>query len=391
MLSHHFLLVTSAADWIGIADMPSLEMEQTWRAFLDAPFVEDGWMTALRGFASATRSSRAQLVGIGDTVCQFNVMTDIDPAYQQEFIEMQAWRPDVSWRVALSGDPFEVLSERHYDAAKAAAPAGSYDDYDDHCHKWGGGFGAQTVLHREGSGLIGLAILRDEKGGRTREADRRVFTEGAKYALAAVRIQRSMAHRGEQLVTGTLESMGLAAFLLDRNGRVTAKTPQAEALLGQDHGDVLRLTGTRLGATRSDGELQAAIARALAPDIAPAAYVQQLWLDAAREAAVGMRCEVIRLPQREYLFGFGVRLMVVVHPATDLSGHMLGSMRQALDLTVAEAQIARRLADGASREQIAAERATSVQTLTTQIKSILRKGDVTREAELVALVNRLMR
>lgn len=371
--------------------MASLEREQVWRAFLDAPFVEDGWTLALRGLASATRSSRAQLIGIGDTVCPFNVMTDIDPAYQQEFIDMQAWRPDVNWRVAISGDPFQILSERHYDAAREAAPSSTYADYDDHCHKWGGIFGAQTVLQQDGEGLVGLAILRDERGGRTSQNDRRIFAEGVKYAHAAVRMQQSMAHRGVQLVSGTLEAMGLAAFLLDRNGRVSAMTPQAEALLGQDRGDLLRLTGARLVATRSDGALQRAIATALTPEIAPSAYVQQLWLETPREDAIGMRCEVICLPQREYLFGFGVRAMVVVHPATDLSEQMIGAMRGALDLTVAEAQIARRLADGVSREQIAAERATSVQTLTTQIKSILRKGDVTREAELVALVNRLMR
>ena len=67
------------------------------------------------------------------------------------------------------------------------------------------------------------------------------------------------------------------------------------------------------------------------------------------------------------------------------------SLRAALGLTGAEAEIALRLANGESREHIAADRGTSAHTLGTQIKSILRKSEVGREAELTALVNRLLR
>lgn len=366
----------------------SSELARVRHAFLDAPFTENGWMAALRLFAKATRSSRAQIVGIGDAAALFNVMTDVDPDYQREFMEIGAWRPDVNWRVAASGAVMEVLSERHYDVARAHVASSTYDD---HCRKWGGAFGAQTVLVQETGQLVGLAILRDEGEGRTRANDRRIFADGAEHALAAVRMQRAMAHRGVQLLAGTLESLGLAAFLLDRDGRVAALTPQADMLASQRDGDVLRLRGTRLGAIRSDAALQMAIGRALAPEAYPPVHVQQLWLDAARDGAPGMRCDVIRLPRREFAFGFDPRVMVVAHDAADLTNVTLAPLRQALGLTEAEAEIALSLANGMDRDRIAAERTTTAQTLTTQIKSIFRKSDVTREAELVALVNRLMR
>jgi len=315
-------------------------------------------------------------------------MTDIEPAYQREFVEIEAYRPDVNWRVAASGRTLEIVSERHYDAVRAQMVSSVYDD---HCRRWGGMFGAQTVLAQGSDGLIGLAIIRAESEGRTNLRERRVFADGAEHALAAVRMQRAMAHRGVKLLTGTLESLGLAAFLLDREGRIAALTPQAEALVSAQEAGVLRLNRGTLEALRSDAALQAAIGRALASHPGLAAQVQQLWLDSACEGAPGMRCDVIRLPRREFGFGFDPRVMLVMRSAADLPDRASAALRQALGLTGAETEIALRLANGMDRDAIAAERSTSPQTLATQIKAILSKSDVKREAELVALVNRLMR
>lgn len=368
--------------------MASPIIDEIRRAFLEAPFSEDGWLNALRLFAQATRSSRAQLIGIGDGATLFNFMTDIDPCYQSEFLEIEAYRPDVNWRVAAVGRPMKIVSELEYATTRAHMVS---DIYDDHCHKWGGMFGAQTTLAEGNDGLIGLAIIRGEEEGKTNTHDRRVFADGAEHALAAVRMQRAMAHRGVQLLTGTLESLGLAAFLLDRDGRVAALTPQADALVSAQDGAVLRLRGGTLEAFRSNSVLRTAIEQALAPTMERSGQVQQIWLDSIREDTSGLRCEVIRLPRREFSFGFDPRVMLVMRSAADLPELALAPLRQALGLTKAEAQIAIRLANGAPRDTIAAERSSSPSTLATQIRSILSKGDVTREAELVALVNRLMR
>src|SRR3990167_1467016 len=175
----------------GPASMDSLfarEAGEVENAFLSAPFEADGWNIALRLLARRTASSRAQLLGLGDEATLFNFMPDIDPGYQQEFLEIEGWRPEVNWRVAAGGRPLEILSEAHYDAARQHSGTAAYEE---HVHRWGGVHGCQTVLV-EGEGLlVGLAALRSEREGRTQVRDRKLFAVGASHALAAVRMQQA--------------------------------------------------------------------------------------------------------------------------------------------------------------------------------------------------------
>lgn len=362
-------------------------------AFLAAPFEEDGWSKALRLFARRTRSSRAQLLGLGDEATLFNVMPDIDPAYQREFLEIEGWRPEVNWRVAASGRPLEILSEAHYDIARQHSGS---DEYEEHVRRWDGVHGCQTTLV-EGEGLlVGLAALRSERDGRTEKRDRKLFAAGATHALAAVRMQRAMAQRGAQMTVAAFDAIGVAAFLIDRHGAVAALSAAAEAIVGDREGGALRLRRGRPGATRRDADarFQAALGRALGGASADGA-MQQCWIGPPRDGATGsgrgVLCEFFRLPYRDWDFGFEPRVLIVARRAADIPAMRTVPLRVALGLTDAEAAIALRLANGEAREDIAADRGTSAQTLGTQIKSILRKSEVGREAELTALVNRLLR
>lgn len=363
------------------------EAGEVENAFLAAPFEEDGWNAALRLFARRTGSSRAQLLGLGDDATLFNFMPDIDPAYQREFMEIEGWRPEVNWRVAASGRPLEILNEAHYDIVRQHS---RFDDYEEHIRRWDGMHGCQTVLV-EGEGLlVGLASLRSEREGRSGLRDQKLFAAGASYALAAVRMQQAMARRGAAMTVGAFDAIGVAAFLIDRRGAVAALSAAAEAIVGDGARGGLRLRRGRLGAARRDADalMQVALARALKGE-----PMQQHWIAAPHdgEGGGGLLCELFRLPQREWDFGFDPRVLVVARRGADLPAMRAVPLRAALGLTQAEAEIALRLANGEAREDIAAGRGTSAQTLGTQIKSILRKSDVGREAELTALVNRLMR
>ena len=365
------------------------EMGEVENAFLAAPFEADGWNAALRLLARRTRSSRAQLLGIGDAATLFNFLPDIDTAYQREFEEIEGWRPDVNWRVAVSARPLEILSEAHYDIARQHSGT---DDYEEHIRRWDGVHGCQTTLV-EGEGLlVGLAALRSEDDGRTEQRDRKLFAAGATCALAAVRMQQAIAQRGAAMTVGAFDAIGVAAFLIDRHGAVAALSAAAEAIVGASGGDALCLRRGRLGAARRDADLllQAGLARALGGASTDEA-TQQHWIGSPDEGVGGLLCELFRLPRREWDFGFEPRVLVVARPAADIPAVRTAPLRAALGLTAAEAEIALRLANGEAREEIATTRGTSPQTLGTQIKSILRKSDVGREAELAALVNRLLR
>ncbi|RYD44036.1 MAG: helix-turn-helix transcriptional regulator [Sphingomonadales bacterium] len=361
------------------------EAGEVENAFLAAPFEEDGWNRALRLFARRTGASRAQLLGLGDEATLFNFMPDIDPAYQHEFMEIEGWRPEVNWRVAAGGRPLEILSEAHYDVARQHSGT---DAYEEHVRKWDGVHGCQTVLV-EGEGLlVGLASLRSEREGRSEARDRTLFAAGATHALAAVRMQQAMAQRGAHMTAGAFDAIGVAAFLIDRRGTVAALSAAAEAIVGDRAGGALCLRRGRLGAAQRDADaiLQAALGRALGGEA-----MQQYWIASPQEGEGGILCEVFVLPRREWDFGFDPRVLVVARRAADIPAMRTAPLRVALGLTEAEADIALRLANGEAREVIAAGRGTSAQTLGTQIKSIMRKSDVAREAELTALVNRLLR
>jgi DNA-binding CsgD family transcriptional regulator len=362
------------------------EVGEVENAFLAAPFEEDGWNAALRLLARRTGATHAQLLGLGDEATLFNFMPDIDPAYQREFMEIEGWRPEVNWRVAASGRPLEILTEAHYDIVRQHAGT---DDYEEHIRRWEGVHGCQTVLV-EGEGLlVGLASLRSEREGRSEKRDQELFAAGASYALAAVRMQQAMAQRGAQMTVGAFDAIGVAAFLIDRHGAVAALSGAAEAIVGDRAGGTLCVRRGRLGAVRRDADalLQGSLGRALAGEA-----MQQYWVKSPQEGGDGgLLCEIFRLPRRDWDFGFDPRVLVVARRAADIPAARTVPLRAALGLTAAEAEIALRLANGAAREDIAATRGTSAQTLGTQIKSILRKSEVGREAELAALVNRLLR
>ena len=357
-------------------------------AMLDAPFAPDGWMTALDVLARVTGSNRGQLVGIGEAATDFNYLTDAEPGYEQEFIAIGGYRPDVSWRVAASGQPLQIISERHYEAARLHVRSEAYED---HCRRWDGLYGCQTALLQGDGQLIGLAVMRNERDGKTTGQDRRVFAQAAMHARAAVRIQRAIGQQGTALMLGTLERLGVAALLLDWAGRVHAISPDADELLGR-FPDLVTVRAGRLHAQRADVDLslQDLLGRVRAGRD-PHTLVQQLWLSSQGRADLGMLCEVFRLPGRDTALSFAPGVLVVLRHGADIPATRLAPLRQALQLTGAEAEVAIRLANGQRREQIAAERSTSPHTLNSQIKSILSKSDTTREAELVALVARLLK
>lgn len=365
------------------------ETDEVANAFLAAPFAEDGWNAALRLFARRTGSTHAQLIGLGDRATLFNFLPDVDPAYQREFDEIEAWRPEVNWRVAAIRRPLEIVSEAHYDVARKRS---GNDAYEEHIRRWDGVHGCQTALI-EGEGLlVAMAALRSDREGRTGKRERKLFAAGATYALAAVRMQQAMARRGGEMAAAAFDAIGVAAFLIDRHGAIAALSAAAEAMVGDAGDGVLCLRRGRLHAARRDADaaLQPALDRAL-QDASVDAAMQQYWIGAPHEGVSGVLCELFRLPRREWDFGFDPRVLVVARRAADIPAARTAPLRAALGLTAAEAEIALRLANGAARETVAAERGTSAQTLGTQIKSILRKSDVGREAELAALVNRLLR
>lgn len=348
--------------------------EELQALFDSAPFKQDGWDTALKALASATGSSRAQLVSLNKDFTLFNCLTDMEDGYFEEFVAIEGHRADVNYRVAAAGNPFEVQWEDHYDAIRAK----SVDEaYLSHVRKWDAEWGAQVILSNDSEGLIGLAALHAATDGKTTPEQRDVLREIAPRVLSAMRLQQSVEHKGVDLLRGSLESIRSAAILLDGFGKVCAATRAAERFLeasvAQVRGGMLRVNRPEV-----DRALQMHIGFALSGGAAPL----QLWLQSARSPVL---LEVCSLPRADWNFGFSPRVIVTLKAPLGLSGEHADRLSAAFGLTQAEGEIVALLVQGHARQQIASIRGVSAQTVASQLRTIFVKCDVNREAELVSI------
>lgn len=353
--------------------------------FLNAAFEPGGWVAALEALASATHSARAQLIGVGGPAqIIFNhVANPGDNQHATEFVAINGGSPDVNWRVALATQPFAVVHEAQYQALRGHRQFGVYNDF---ARKYDIMHGCQMVLANDASGLLALTTLRSEADGMSSPDDLALFGAIAPTVLKAIRLQQAVEHQGANLLAGALEAMDAAAILLGSAGTVIAMTPAAADLAGSQ--EVLAVRGGILRATdrASDARLQKGLAKLLGP--ASGMTAGRLWLASPNAASRGLVCELFGLPARDWNFGAAPTVLVSLR-RLDGGDADITMLRQAFDLSPAEAEIAVLLAQGLSRDEIALRRQVSSQTVASQIKAIFRKADVRRQAQLVALVARL--
>ena len=350
-----------------------------------APLDPSGWDTALREMAERTGSARAQLVAFGHNhTIPFNKVTDEPEGWGEDFLAIDGGNPAVNWRVACVDAPLEVAFEQHYAAASRALKSNIYDDFVRYYDIING---CQTVLSHDSHGFFGLATLRTASDGPTTEEQRTLFADVAPFALSAVKMQIALEHKGAQIVADMFESMNVIAFLLDGRGKVAALTNNAEEFLCRSTCP-LRLSGKHLMANRAsdDRALQQTIGRCLNE---PAANLPRIWL-AGANILESHACELFQLPRREWTFGHEPRVLLVVRQINRRRADETSILQKALGLTPAEAEVAKLMGEGLSREQVADRRGSSAGTVHAQLKSLFRKADVSREAEFVALITRLL-
>ncbi len=355
---------------------------------LAASFEANGWETALSALAKATHSSHGELIAVGDeSLITLNLTTDMDPRFEQDFVAINGGSAALNWRIACLAPPLEIRHETHYAAARKRMQSDVYDDF---ARQYDAFHGCQAVLSLKDDHFVGMAVLRSEADGVTTEADRQVFAQGARTALSALRIQRAIANQGAALVLGALESLNTRTILLDSHGFVAGLTDSAERWFSR--GTALRLRNGHLSAKlpAENDMLQRVLRQALlAPADAPVSA--RLWIRNGIQPHEGVAVDVFTLPSLQWNLGFGPRVMVAVHAGDALDDERTPILEAALRLSPAEAAVAMLLAQGKSREVIAGERHASTQTVNAQIKSIFRKADVNREAELVSLIHDLLR
>lgn len=361
-------------------------LDRISEAFLAAPLEPDGWDRALRLMAEGTGAAHGQLVAFGnDATLPFNHVTGVDDDWARRFAATDGANPALNWRLPCSLPPLEVASERHYDVVRPRFRGNAYDAFaiDNDMEN-----GCQAVLARTPEAFFGIATLRNRREGRTSDAQLAFFASAAATALTGVRMQMALQSQADALVMRTLERMDATAFVIDRHARLIDRTPAAERLLSAS--GFLTVSGGVLQACRTAD--QAAFLKALrrvADALRPGDERAALWLGATG-AGGGRRCEIFRLPAQDYAFTTRPSFVVVVRSPPGADNAAAALLRQAFNLTAAEAEVAMLLAQGHAREAVAGRRGISQHTVHTQIRSIFDKTGVTREGALVALIGRVL-
>lgn len=354
--------------------------QQISDVFSRAPFSKGGWNHALNTMAGLTRSMRGQLIFMGQKHLQFNTCTQVDEAYHADFLSIQGYRRDVNWRIGAEGAVGEIIHEDHYDAVRATH---TDEAYLDHARRFDAEFGIQTVLGRGASGTFGLACLRTNADGRSDEEDRAVFAIAMQQARLAIRAQIAVEEQGAELLAGSLDSLRVAALLIDGQGRVCGSTPAATAILASGAFRIAQrtLTGSH---PRDDALLQARLAMVVQEGWHSEA---DLWIRIADKPCL---VEVNALPRQDWAFGFAPHAIITFRFPIPLGREDAVRLAAALPLTMAEAEVVALLTAGLPRSGVAAARGTSMATVTSQLRTIFSKCAVQREAELVALAVTLL-
>jgi DNA-binding CsgD family transcriptional regulator len=357
-------------------------------AFYSAALGRGSWYSALEGLAAATGSRMGELISLGsnDTV-PINIMTDIDPAAQQAFVDCGGGDPRINPRVnaGMNAPVLKVLAECDFITPDEHKRHPHYAEF---AHRWDLPYICLTTLEREEDMLIGLAVVRSQREGHISNEQRAVFTSMAPHVRAAVRMQMALENEGAALLTGAMEAMSTPAFVCDRTGRVQAMTPSAEAMVAS--GRNLQLQSGRLAAVLAADS--ASLRDAIDLAVGEAANLstrlpRTVIVRPGERGASPLVLDVIALPARALEFRFAPGVLIVVHGTRGADTRRRTVLKTYYGLTAAETEVALQLAQGSATEVIAAMRGVAVDTVRAQIKSILAKFGLGRQIELVARLN----
>jgi DNA-binding CsgD family transcriptional regulator len=372
-------MLRSDEHWLEIAD-----------EFYSAAVDGTRWYPALEKLAAATGSRSGELITVGhNAAIPINLMTNVDPAIHVAADVCRIGDPAVNPRVnaGMHAPALKVMAENDFLTPGEHAIHPHYDEF---ARPWDIPYSCLAVLERSSDLMIGLAVLRSEKEGHIEAPERAVFASLAPHVRAAVRMQLVLEGKSPALLTGTLESLSLPAFVCGGSGVVESFTSQAEEIVRSQRG--LSLRNRKLRAVRDEddkalNDVIDATAGSMLRTGAPA--LRTVVVRGADESAAPLVLDVMLLTSAAVSFLSGPRVLIVVRGSRGADSRKTAVLQGIYGFTAAETDIALQLAQGKFTETIAQERQVAVGTVRAQIKSLLAKLGVNRQIELVARLGEL--
>lgn len=357
-------------------------MDEVAQLFRQAA-LDGSWETALQGLAGLCGGNAAELIGVGAAgETPFHRAYNIDFANLPEFIERGGWDPQRNARVrmGLAAPLLQPITEAHSGDLDAVLDTELYADYFSRQDIL---FNAQTTLMRGRSGVVGLAVCHTRSHGLASAAELDALGWIAPHVQDAVRLQLALEGHGAQVLSGSLDILGAAAFICTADGQVRRMTAAAEALARS--GAHLGVVHGRLGAAhpQDKARFEAALGRA---------GRERMWNPRSTQLLLRSRldgsvlvCEIAPLPLKDFPMGLAGAVLVIARPPRS-GAPSSEALQGAFGLTPAECQVALAIAGGLSPADVARQRGASTGTVRSQLKSVAAKLGVSRQAEIAALI-----
>lgn len=356
----------------------SFRLEEFWDAALD----EEAFDHLLRRLAHAldARSFAAPwhyADGTATILWQSGYWSDDQMAYYNDnFAVSDVWKEATlrHWRPGRALDMAKLVSDREYTRSSL---------YNEFIRAVGDDTFRELSVGAEGNGGVGVVAFhrgKSNKGFRPEAV--RLLDQCAPHLskVLALRGRFAGVQRAADSAHSALDALGHAIFLVNRVGRLLYANPASEELL--EASEALFVSDGVLCAVpcHADRALKHAISVALAPDKPSVGMVRVPLPDGGQ---VDLSVVALRSPS-------GRRDVLVTAPApggADKSlEHRLRSLHR---LTRTEANLAIRMAHGATPADIAEERNVTLGTVRSQIKAVASKLECHRQTDIVAKVHAL--
>ncbi|MBW2267688.1 MAG: helix-turn-helix transcriptional regulator [Deltaproteobacteria bacterium] len=245
------------------------------------------------------------------------------------------------------------------------------------------------IALQDGRPMSGIVIYPREGGRRIDSDDLALLDSLVPHLARAYSIHRELrqARHETDVLKMAINRLPTGVLLLDAEGRVVLTNTSANDILAQDDGFSLRRGQPWLSDERRNRALHEALE----------ACLEQV---PSRGRPVG---EVVAVPRPSGRRGFSIMLIPLLAGApgsredemkailfvADPEIGQVGTtevLESLYDLTHAEADLVRLIAEGHSLDQVAGERGVTMNTVRSQLKQVFSKTDTCRQGELVHLV-----
>ncbi len=242
------------------------------------------------------------------------------------------------------------------------------------------GWGAATAVVAPSGERMVVSVERAHARGPVPSGAVRRLNALRPHLARAVTLSTRLAMRSARAAAEALEMIGTPAAVIGRNGRIIASNGSFDALA---RGLVQRGGHLTLLEENADRLVQAAIAGIARDD---ATSVRSIPVRGRRTfKPVVLHLVPIRRAAAD-VFGSAIAIAFATQlsPLSVPSGTVLEGL---FDLTPAEARIAKEIARCQTVAEIAASSGTSPNTVRVQLRSVMEKTGISRQAELVALLS----